>query len=574
VIAPALALTDITKRFGALVALDHASLSANWGTVHALLGENGAGKTTLMRVAFGMIRPDTGTVTVDGIARRFGSPTDAIRAGIGMVHQHFALVGAMTVAENVALGSRGLYDASAATARVHRLSADTGLSVDPDARVDALSIEEQQRVEVMKALARDARILVLDEPTAVLSPPRASELLQWLRRFADGGRTVVLITHNLRDALSVADDVTVLRRGRTVLAAPARSVDDEELARAMLGQVPSELPHPLTPSTEGEGESPLFKLRLEDEGLRPSTPLAPEIRPAESGDESRAEKERIESAKSEARTHEQIEFAGAEAGTEEGTGFAGSGGEAPTEEKKDISPSPLGEGARGRGPVIVADDVSIADSRGITMIRNASFSVRGGEIVGIAALEGAGQHELLRALAGRAQAVAGTLATPGRVGFIPEDRQRDALVLSFPLYENVALRGAGRRRGRVRWRLVRAHTASIVAAHDIRPGNVAAPASALSGGNQQKLVLARELDDNPSAVIADNPTRGLDIQATAAVHTRLRSARDRGAAVVLYSSDIDEMLALADRVLVIAGGQVRGVVHDRDAVGRAMLGAE
>jgi len=506
VIPPALALTDITKRFGALVALDRASLSANWGTVHALLGENGAGKTTLMRVAFGMIRPDTGTVTVAGIAQRFGSPTDAIRAGIGMVHQHFALVGAMTVAENVALGSRGLYDASAAAARVRRLSADTGLSLDPGARVDALSIEEQQRVEVMKALARDARILVLDEPTAVLSPPRASELLQWLRRFADGGRAVVLITHNLREALSVADDVTVLRYGRTVLEAAASTVDADRLAAAMIGELREGLPNPLTPSPEGEGGSPLLKLRLDDEGLRPSTPL--------------------------------------------------------------------GKGVRGRGAVIVADHISIADDRGVVRIRDASFAVRGGEIVGIAALEGAGQHELLRALAGRAQAVAGTLATPGHVGFIPEDRQRDALVLSFPLYENVALRGAGRRRGRVRWRLVRAHTASIVAAHDIRPGNIATPASALSGGNQQKLVLARELDDNPSAVVADNPTRGLDIQATAAVHTRLRTARDRGAAVVLYTSDIDEMLALADRVLVIARGQVRGVVHDRDAVGRAMLGAE
>jgi len=272
VIPPALALTDITKRFGALVALDRASLSANWGTVHALLGENGAGKTTLMRVAFGMIRPDTGTVTVAGIAQRFGSPTDAIRAGIGMVHQHFALVGAMTVAENVALGSRGLYDASAAAARVRRLSADTGLSLDPGARVDALSIEEQQRVEVMKALARDARILVLDEPTAVLSPPRASELLQWLRRFADGGRAVVLITHNLREALSVADDVTVLRHGRTVLEAAASTVDADRLAAAMIGELREGLPNPLTPSPEGEGGSPLLKLRLDDEGLRPSTP--------------------------------------------------------------------------------------------------------------------------------------------------------------------------------------------------------------------------------------------------------------------------------------------------------------
>ncbi len=535
-IPPALALSDITKRFGTLIALDHASLSAVWGTVHALLGENGAGKTTLMRVAFGMIRPESGTIKVDGIARRFGSPTDAIRAGIGMVHQHFALVGAMTVAENVALGSRGRYDASAAAARVRRLSADTGLSLDPAARVDALSIEEQQRVEVMKALARDARILILDEPTAVLSPPRAAELLQWLRRFADGGRAVVLITHNLREALSVADDVTVLRHGRTVLEAAARKVDADRLAAAMLGELREEVPLPLTPSPKGEGEISFFS----SVGASPPHPANPISR------------------------------------------ASGVEGRSPSSSKRSLergsSPSPLGEGARGRGdqsdaPVFVADHISIADNRGVVMIRDASFTVRGGEIVGIAAVEGAGQHELLRALAGRARPIAGTLATPDRVGFIPEDRQRDALVLSFPLYENVALRGAGRRRGLVRWHLVRAHTASMVATHDIRPGNVRAPASALSGGNQQKLVLARELDDDPSAVVADNPTRGLDIQASAAVHTRLRSARDSGAAVVLYTSDIDEMLALADRVLVIVKGRVRGVVPDRDAVGRAMLGA-
>jgi general nucleoside transport system ATP-binding protein len=479
--APVLVLTDITKRFGALIALDRASLSAAQGTVHALLGENGAGKTTLMRVAFGMTRPDSGTVAVEGVERRFASPTDAIRAGIGMVHQHFALVGAMSVAENVALGSRGRYRASAAAARVRRLSDDTGLSLDPDARVDSLSVEGQQRVEVMKALARDARILVLDEPTAVLPPARAAELLQWLRRFADSGRTVVLITHNLREALSVADDVTVLRRGRTVLEAGARMIDEDRLAAAMLG-------------------------------------------------ESRG------------------------------------------------SPSALGEGVRARGlqsdvPVLIADHISIADSRGAMMIRDASFTVSAGEIVGIAAVEGAGQHELLRALAGRARASGGALTISDGVGFVPEDRQRDGLVLNFTLYENVALRGAGRRRGRVRWRLMRAHTATLIAAHDIRAGSVASLASALSGGNQQKLVLARELDDNPRAVVAENPTRGLDIQATAAIHMRLRAARDSGAAVVLYSSDIDEMLTLADRVLVVVQGRVREVVHDREIVGRTMLGA-
>ena len=261
----ALALHHILKRFGGVVALDGADLVVRRGTVHALLGENGAGKTTLMRVAYGMVRPDGGTVSIEGIDRTFRSSADAIRAGVGMVHQHYALVPAMTVAENVALGGRGTYDARATVARVRALTEETGLALDPDARVEDLSVEAQQRVEIVKALARDARILILDEPTAVLPPTMAVDLLTWLRRFADGGRSVVLITHRLREALRIADDITVLRHGRTVLTVPAPSASTDDLANVMLG----------TDGTKGQGSGVRGLVTTPTAGDGPS--LAPQF---------------------------------------------------------------------------------------------------------------------------------------------------------------------------------------------------------------------------------------------------------------------------------------------------------
>ncbi len=491
----ALRLDGITKRFGRLVALDRAHLTVARGTVHALLGENGAGKTTLMRVAFGMLHPDRGTIAVDSVARRFASPTDAIRAGLGMVHQHYALAGALTVAENVALGLRGRYDPRAAATRVERLSQATGLALDPTCRVDELSVETQQRVEIVKALARDARILILDEPTAVLAPASATELLQWLRRFADGGGTVILITHKLHEALSVADDVTVLRHGCVTLEAQAAEISEDDLAAAMLGHAMSD-----------------------DAAALVGAAFVP---PAVSPPPSRSVRVTPPDAKVE---------------------------------------------------VIRADRVSLTNARGATVVRNASFAVRRGEIVAIAAIEGQGQHELLRALAGRVRVADGTLTIPDRVGFVPEDRQRDALIVDFPAYENIALRGIGRARGRVLWANVREHTRQLLRDFDIRAAGDATPPRELSGGNQQRLVLARELDGDPPAVVAENPTRGLDVQASAAVQERLRAARDAGAAVVVYASDIDDSLSIADRVLVVAHGQVREVPLDREVVGRAMLG--
>jgi general nucleoside transport system ATP-binding protein len=478
-------MRGISKRFGGVEALDNADLVVRPGTVHALLGENGAGKTTLMRIAFGLVKPDSGSIAISGVARTVTSVAEAIAAGIGMVHQHYTLVPAMTVADNVALGLGGRYDIRAVSDRIRSIGKDTGLTLDPAASVADLSVEAQQRLEIVKALARDAQLLILDEPTAVLAPASAAELLRWLRAFANGGRAVVLITHKLREAVSVADDVTVLRRGRTVLAAPAAGETEDVLAGAMLGTGDAAAPGP----TVSSGASPDRPGRV-----------------------------------------------------------------------------PAG------GAVITAAGITIKDAAGVIRLSGVSFVVRAGEIVGVAGVEGQGQHELLRAVAGRIPVAGGTLIAPAEVGFVPEDRQRDALVLDFPLYENVALRSAGRRRGRIAWPRVRAETRELLAAFDVRAANDAVPASTLSGGNQQKLVLGRELTAGPTALVVENPSRGLDIHATAAVHERLADARDRGCAVMVYASDVDEVLSLADRVLVVAQGTVREVAKDRDVAGRAMLG--
>jgi ABC-type uncharacterized transport system ATPase subunit len=470
----ALGLSGITKRFGALTAVDDVSLSVRPGTVHALLGENGAGKSTLMRVAFGMLQPDRGSISLDGKPRRFGSPADAIDAGIGMIHQHFTNVPAMTVAENVALGLTGRYDARVAADRVREIGSRTGLLLDPEALASHLPVGAQQRLEILKALGRGARILVLDEPTAVLAPAESEELLKWLRDFASTGNSVVLITHKLAEAMSIADDVTVLRRGQLVLSSPAAGLTTLMLATALLGEEPA------------RGQE--------------TTATAP-------------------------------------------------------------------------GHVVARlKDADILDGRGVTAVKRASMEFRAGEIVGIAAVEGAGQRELLRALAGRVPVSAGKIDAPKAAGFIPEDRHGDALVLDFSQTENVALRGSGARRGVIRWAEERNRTRDLVKQMDVRGGSVDRSVRRLSGGNQQKLVLGRELDEDPSLVVAENPTRGLDIRATRDVHDRLRRAAAAGAAVVVYSSDLDEVLALATRVLVIHAGELREVPGDRDSVGKAMLG--
>jgi simple sugar transport system ATP-binding protein len=486
-------LEGIVKHYDGIAALDGASLAVARGTVHAVLGENGAGKTTLMRVAFGMVRPEKGTIAVDGVMRRFGSPAAAIAAGIGMVHQHYALVAAMTVAENVALGMPGWrYDRADAEARVEAIGAEMRLAVHAGAKVETLSVGEQQRVEIIKALARAARVLILDEPTAVLDPLAAKALLAWLRRFADRGGTVVLVTHKLREALSIADEVTVLRAGKTVLTAPVA-------------------------------------------------------------------RDRGDAARMAAR---ETELAAAMLGTDASVADAR------------VS---LGAAGAADAPVVVrAQQVDLIDARGVTRVVGATFVVRAGEIVGVAAAEGAGHGELMRAFAGRTRIARGKLELPPieAIGFVAEDRHRDALVLGFSLTENIALRGARWRRGRMRWRVLGTHTASLVEAFDVRAPRASVPARTLSGGNQQKLVLARELDAAPQLLVAENPTRGLDILATSEIHSRMVAARNSGTAVIFYSSDLDEVVALSDRILVIADGAVREAPapFDRESVGRRMLG--
>jgi len=471
----ALALENIARRFGSICALVDASLVARFGTVHALLGENGAGKTTLMRIAFGLVRPDGGTIRVQGKPVNVPSPAAAIALGIGMVHQHFSSIPALTVAENVALGGHGAYRVERARARVRDIADNVGFALDPDARAGDLSVSAQQRLEIVKALARGARTLILDEPTAVLAPREADDLLAMLRRFADSGGTVVLITHKLPEALAVADDVTVLRQGRTVLAEPVANVDSITLAGAMLGGAP--------------------KTELRDERADPGS------------------------------------------------------------------------------VVLSARDLSVLDTRGVIRARGVNLDVRSGEVLGVAGVDGAGQHELLLCLAGRLEPATGRVETPPMVGFVPEDRQRDALILDFDIAENLALRDAGCARGRLPWARIRARAAAILTEYDVRAPSTETMVGALSGGNQQKLVLSRELASKPNAVIVENPTRGLDIAATAAVHARLLAARDSGAAVVIYSSDLDEVIALADRLIVMFEGRARDVALDREAAGRAMVGA-
>ena len=480
---PAVALVDVIKHFGNVAALDGANLSVRPGTVHALLGENGAGKTTLMRIAFGMIRPDAGRLIMGGQPVSWHSPADAIAAGIGMVHQHFTLVPAMTVAENVELGtgvSGGWrFDRRVAEERVRSLGQASGLEVDPAARVAELSIAAQQRVEILKALSRDARVLILDEPTAVLAPRETEELLRWLRSYSAAGGTAILITHKLRESLAVADDVTVLRHGRTVHASRRSSVDGSSVTRAMIG-----------------GE------------------LDPTAR-------------RTESLPS--------------------------------------STQPAGK------PVAVLDEIIATDPAWRERI-HATFALHAAQVVGVAGVEGAGHQTLLRVLARRIKPIRGRLVLPATIGFIPEDRQRDGLVLDFSLAENMALRGAGERRGRMSWPSIRQRTATLLEKHDVRAPTVTIAARALSGGNQQRFVLARELDGQPALIIAENPTRGLDVRATVDVHDRLRAASAAGATVVLYSSDLDEVLALATRVLAVHAGDVREIAPERDLVGRAILG--
>ena len=496
-----LRLENVSRSFGDVRALTDASLRVERGTVHALLGENGAGKTTLIRIAGGELHADAGRIEVDGRAMRFTSPAGAMRAGIGVVHQHFALVPALTVAENVALGGAGRFDRRAISERIRRLGDRTGLVVDPDATVAELAVGARQRVEILKALSRETSILLLDEPTAVLTPAEAAALLQWLRSFADAGGAVVLITHKLREALHIADAITVLRHGRSIVSSMRADVDERGVAAAMLGEVADVVPAASLATAAGVDVGP------------------------------------------EARVEADVD-------------------RSPTDAVRQVSVR----------AVVVELDGAGASATGRPGLRPTTLRIHAGEIVTVAGVEGSGERELLRLLAGRLNPTTGAVRRTGVVGFIPEDRQAEGLVLPFTLSENVALNGAGGRRGWIRWRSMRDRARRILEEQDVRARDADVPAGTLSGGNQQKLIIGRALMERPALIVAENPTRGLDIRATGRVHSALRDAARAGAAVVIYSSDLDEVIAFGERVLVAHQGSITEAPRDRSAVGRAMLG--
>jgi len=468
----ALDLRGISKRFGSVDALDNVSFTARRGSIHALLGENGAGKTTLMRIAFGMLQRDSGSIAVNGIPVDPRSPADAIAAGIGMVHQQFSLVPQMTVAENVALGSRGRFRPDIVARRIADVGRRTGLTIDPLRRVMDLGSAERQKLEIIRILAHDADILILDEPTAVLTSQDTGELFTQLRAFAAGGGCIVLITHKLHDALAHADEVTVLRRGRHVLNAVMSDVNRNSLTSAMLGSAP-----PVTSRSPG------------------ATPAHREVVAA---------------------------FNGATSGKHNQEPF--------------------------------------------------SFELLAGEVLGVAALD-SGAATVLRMLAQRIRPAAGSISVPSHIGFVPENRVDEALVPAFSLTENFALKAAGSRKGVVDWPAMRAGATSVIQDFDVIAAGVDVPASSLSGGNQQRFVLGRELHDDPPLLVLENPTQGLDVKAAASVHARVRDAAARGTAIVFYSSDLDELVEISDRVMVISSSGAEFSPPDRESIGRLLLEA-
>ena len=481
--APALALRGIAKRFGRVDALSGVDLTIGPGEVHALLGENGAGKSTLMHIAYGMLRPDAGEILVAGVPHHIDSPRRARSLGIGMVHQHFTSVPALTVAENVALAAG--WDVSRRTLplRVEALARQVGLPLDAMAVVDELSVPLKQRLEIVKALAADARVLLLDEPTAVLAPAEAEDLLRMVRAYVERGNSAVLITHKLDEALAVADRVTVLRGGVVVRTGPAAAESRAALAHAMIG--------------------------------------------------------------------------GAEAERPDGPALSAPGGE----------------------PIVVARLLTVPKTgSGLPGVDGVSLSIRGGEIVGVAGVEGNGQRELLRAVAGLAAPASGSLEVAQPVAFIPEDRTTEGLIGEMSLTENLVLGTSDTPGwdgpGGIRWAAARRRMDELIGTFGIRASGPAAEARTLSGGNQQKVIIARALERAPRVIVAEHPTRGLDILAAREVHDRLRAAAAAGAAVLFSSGDLDEVVQLATRVVVVAGGRLLDVPAGagRSEIGAAMLG--
>ncbi len=479
-----LELRGITKRFGSLVANDSIDLVVEPGEIHALLGENGAGKSTLMNVLYGLYHPDEGEILVDGSPVSFGGPGDAMAAGIGMVHQHFMLIPVFTVAENVELGHEktrflGLLDRRRARREVAEVSRRYGLEVPPDALVADLPVGVQQRVEIVKALVRDAKVLILDEPTAVLTPQETDELMDVMRTLRDAGTSIVFITHKLREVREVADRITVIRRGK-VIGEATPSSSPAELASMMVG--------------------------------RP-VQLTVEKAPADPGEDT-----------------------------------------------------------------LAVDSLRVVDERGQVLVDDVSFTVRAGEIYALAGVQGNGQTELTEALVGLRPVESGTVRLLGSditgarvddvldrgVGYVPEDRLHDGLVGSFTVAENLVLDLYDRAPYGTKVALdldaIEANARSRVEEYDVRTQSIHHPASTLSGGNQQKVVLARELSRPLRLLVVSQPTRGVDVGSMEFVHRRLVAERDNGAAVVLVSTELDEVLGLADRIAVMYRGRIIGEV--------------
>ncbi len=479
---PLLELRGITKRFPGVVANDEVDFELAPGEVHALLGENGAGKSTLMNILYGLYTPDEGQVFLRGDKVEIGSPRHAIDLGIGMVHQHFMLIPVMTVAENIVLAheprSGPMLDIREAEREVSQLSQRFGLAVDPSARVEEISVGQQQRAEILKALFRGAEILILDEPTAVLTPQETQELFEIIEALKAEGKSIIFITHKLNEVLEVADRITVLRRGKAVETVPKEGATEEGLARLMVGRE--------------------VLLRVEKGPGKPTKPL------------------------------------------------------------------------------LTIEDLHVLDERGLEAVRGVSLEVRGGEIVGLAGVDGNGQSELVDAVAGLRNPSDGTIVVSGKdvtgegckqsldagVGHIPEDRHRRGLVLDFTLAENLALHDYDHApTSRFGWlypRKMVKRAKTLLKEFDVRGGGPDTPAGSLSGGNQQKVVIAREVSRNPDVLLAAQPTRGLDVGAIEFVHRRLVTERDEGRAILLVSFELDEILSLSDRILVMYEGQIVG----------------
>ncbi len=486
-------LRNITKRFGAVLANDHVNIKVEAGTIHAIVGENGAGKSTAMRIAYGFYTPDSGEIVVDGKVREINSPHDAIALGIGMVHQHFMLVETMTVAENIILGAEPgnavALDLTTAAAEIRKVSEEFKLSVDPHALIENLSVGQQQRVELLKALYRHARLLILDEPTAVLTPQEVEEFFQILRRMREQGKTVIIITHKLSEVLAISDEVTVMRDGKVVGRLQTKETNAAELARLMVGRE--------------------VLLRVEKTDAKVGA--------------------------------------------------------------TQLSVRKLSVSTKGRAK----------------SVDNVSFEVRQGEILGIAGVEGNGQTELIEALAGLIDfgSLTGEIHLEGRditretarvrrelgIAHIPEDRHRRGLLLDFSLAENSIL-GVHYRPPVVSFagvflddEAIRKRAGEIITNFDVRPTNAYLPARALSGGNQQKLIIGREFDLQPKLLLVSQPTRGVDIGAIEFIHRKLVALRDAGCAVLLVSAELEEVTSLSDRLLIIHEGRIVGEVDPKVA---------